>query len=397
MEGGTMCPSFRGTGEEVTSTRGRANMMRQALTGKLPRSELTSREFKEQILDVCLGCKACKRECPSGVDLARLKAEIKYQHIQEHGPSMSDRFFGYIDGISRVASAVAPIVNWANRAGLPRLMMEKVLGIDRRRSLPDFHRKTFVRWFRERRRPEAGSTKGKVAFFYDCYLNHNDPRIGQDAVNVLEALGYEVILADRKCCGRAMLSVGMLNEAREKAVYNVRHLSDQIRAGYAVVGCEPSCMATFRDDYVDLLDPSPELDLVRENTFEFMEFLDLRREQDGLSPAATSPAEPLVLHGHCQHKAIGSAHHTPEVLRQFLNAAVIELDSGCCGMAGSFGYFKKNYDLSMSVAELLFEKIRKHEGQVVASGVSCRSQIEHGLGFKPPHPVSVLAEHFCGG
>jgi FAD/FMN-containing dehydrogenase/Fe-S oxidoreductase len=393
LQGGTMCPSFRGTKEEITATRGRANLMRQALTGKLPRHELTSRRFKEEVLDLCLACKACKRECSSGVDVAKLKTEIKHQYIQEHGAGLWELFFGNIDRVSQVASLFAPLTNWLTATSAARILMERTIGIDRRRELPRFQWQTFTRWFRGRPPRTAPAPKGKVAFFYDCYLNHNNPEIGQAAVNVLETLGYEVVLADRRCCGRAMLSVGMVDSARQRAIYNVSHLAEQVRRGYTVVGCEPSCIVTLQDDYRDMLGPSEDLELVQANTFEFMEFLNLRREPDRLDTGWSPASERLIYHGHCHQKATGRADHVPAVLRSFLKAEVVVLDSGCCGMAGAFGYDRKHYELSLAIAEALFALIREHSGRIVVSGVSCRTQIEQGLGLRPAHPAEVLAEH----
>lgn len=395
MSGGVMCPSFRGAKDEITSTRGRANLMRQALEGKLPAEELTSRRFKEEVLELCLACKGCKRECPSGVDVGKLKTEVKYQYLREHGAGLRELVFGNIDYASALSSVFAPLVNWVNRTRLARFAMEKTVGIDRRRELPTYHWQTFVRWFRKRAPKRIDSPKGKVALFYDCYLNHNNPEIGRAAVEVLEALGYEVALADRKCCGRAMLSVGMVENARRRALYNVPHLAEQIRDGYAIVGCEPSCIVTIQDDYRDLVEPSADLELVEANTFELMEFLNLRRGPDGLDHEWANATEPFIYHGHCHQKGTGRANHVAEALQAFLRAEVVVLDSGCCGMAGSFGYDRRFYDLSMSIGELLFEQIRQHSGQVVASGVSCRTQIEQGLGIRVAHPVEVLAAHLA--
>lgn len=388
---GVMCPSFRGANEEITSTRGRANLMRQALSGKLPRSEMTSRKFKEEVLDLCLGCKACKRECPSGVDLAKLKTEIKYHYIQEHGAAAADLFFGHVDRLSVIGSALAPLANALNGSSLGRVLLEKIFGIDRRRLLPRFCWKTFRRSFHERVRPPVHSPRGKVAFFDDCALNHSHPHIGLAAVKVLETLGFEVILADRQCCGRAMLSMGLIDDAREKAAFNVRHLAQQIRSGYDIVGCEPSCIVALQDDYRDLLD-SPDLPLVESHTFEFMEFIHLAHQKHGLNLEFGPLAEPLMFHGHCHQKATGRAHHAPEVFRLIPGAQVTVLNTGCCGMAGAFGYEKKHYDLSMNIGELLFQEIRGRTGRVVASGASCRSQIEHGLALKVFHPAEILAD-----
>ncbi|MDP6111033.1 MAG: anaerobic glycerol-3-phosphate dehydrogenase subunit C [Planctomycetota bacterium] len=389
--GGAMCPSFRGAQEEIAATRGRANLMRQAITGKLPRNELTSQQFKEEVLDLCLGCKACKRECPSGVDLAKLKTEIKYQYLQEHGASLGDRFFGHIDTLSSYGSATAPITNWINQSELGRAFLQRFVGIDRRRPLPAFHLETFVKWFESQARHKQERPRGKVAFFYDCYLNHNAPELGKSAVRVLDALGYEVILADRKCCGRAMLSNGFIDDARERAQFNVRRLSDQIRDGFKVVGCEPSCIVTIQDEYDDLLEPSDELDLVKQNTFEFSEFLDGDLEESPAPSLFNIPDQPFIYHGHCHQKATGKAGHVPSLMKKVLGAKVEVLDSGCCGMAGGFGYEKEHYDLSMRIGEILFNQIRQLDGEVIAPGVSCRSQIGHGMDLVARHPAEVLA------
>src|SRR5574341_1657601 len=250
---GTMCPSYMVTLEEEHSTRGRANALRAALNGHLPADTLTSPRMFE-VLDLCLECKGCKGECPSNVDLAKLKYEFLAHYYERHGTPLRARLFGNIEALNRLGCAFAPASNWVANSGPARWLFERFLGVHRNRSLPPFASQTFDRWFASRngRRPATG--QGRVVLFNDCYLTYHYPEIGKAAVKVLEAAGFKVILPEKQCCGRPMISKGLLREAKAHAAYNLDRLSEYAGQGVPIVGCEPSCILTFRDEYPDLVE-----------------------------------------------------------------------------------------------------------------------------------------------
>ncbi|MGQ9760021.1 MAG: anaerobic glycerol-3-phosphate dehydrogenase subunit C [Candidatus Methanomethylicaceae archaeon] len=388
---GTMCPSYRGLKDEIASTRGRANLMRLIISGVLPLGTLTSKEFKDKVLDLCLMCKACKVECPSGVDMAKLVMESKYQYNKEHGLPLRDMLFGNVEKLLILLSMSAPLSNWVANNILIRLIMDKALGISRHRSLPKFNRQTFTKWFKKcARSSTTGHSARKVAFFYDCYMNHTRPEVGRSAIRVLEKLGIPVVLPDKMCCGRPMLSKGMLDEARKRAQYNVRSLSRLIKQGYDIVGVEPSCIATIRDEYLDLLE-GEEAKLVANNTYEFAEYLIILLEKGEINLRFKETEGKITYHSQCVQKAMGTASFAPKILRLIPGLEVgIEVDSSCCGMAGAFGYEKEHYDLSMRLASSLFEKLKQSGGTIIADGASCTHQIEQGMGISVLHTSQVV-------
>ncbi|HEX9653180.1 MAG TPA: anaerobic glycerol-3-phosphate dehydrogenase subunit C [bacterium] len=387
---GTMCPSYMVTMEEEHSTRGRANALRAVLTGKLDSKEFTSRRMYE-VLELCLACKGCKGECPTNVDMAKLKYEFLYQYHKAHGLPIRDRLFGHIATINRIGSAVAPLSNWVVNTLPARWLLESFGGISRFRKLPPFASPTFQQWFRNRPLRNGG-LKNKVALFNDTFMNYNYPEIGRAAVKILEAAGFEVLLPEKKCCGRPFLSKGMLEEARACAKYNVEKLFPLVEQGVPIVGCEPSCMMTFRDEYPDLLN-DPRVAALSENTFLVEEFL----PGEATIPLSIAPAQKkFLLHGHCHLKALAGTAPTVNFLKRIPGAEVEIVDSGCCGMAGSFGFEKEHYLISIAMGRRrLFEAVesKDDEWEIVAPGVSCRQQIEHGTGLIAKHPVEVLAEN----
>jgi len=414
---GTMCPSYMVTMEEEHSTRGRANALRAVLTGKLDKSEFTSQRMYE-VLELCIACKGCKGECPTNVDMAKLKYEFLYHYHKVHGLPLRDRLFGHIATINRIGSATAPFSNWAISTLPARWLFELFGGISRFRKPPSFATQTLQRWFENHEgelaglssfdfaQDDAGGLHGepfdhaqdklrrtmkKVALFNDTFMNYNYPEIGVAAVKILEAAGYELILPERKCCGRPFLSKGMLEEARACAKYNVEKLYPLVEQGIAIVGCEPSCMMTFRDEYPDLLN-DPRVQAVAENTFLMEEFF----AKETTPALSFSPAKrKFLLHGHCHLKALVGTAPTVNFLKRIPGAEVHVVDSGCCGMAGSFGFEKEHYQISMAMGRRsLFEAVESKDDdwEIVAPGVSCRQQIEHGTGRRAKHPVEVLAE-----
>lgn len=392
---GTMCPSYMATLEEEHSTRGRANALRAALSGRLPQEELTSHRMYE-VLDLCLECKGCKAECPINVDMAKLKYEFLAHYYAAHGTPLRARLFANIERLNRVGSAFAPLSTTLVNLRVTRWLMEKVTGIDRRRSLPPFARPTFETWFRKRR-SEAGA-RGKVILFHDTFMNYNYPEIGKAAVTVLERAGYDVQLVEKRCCGRPMISKGMLEAARANAVYNVNLLAPYVEQGIPIIGCEPSCLLTLRDEYPDLVSDK-RVDTVAANSFMIEEFLARLQARGELQLPFKETKRTLLLHGHCHQKALIGTGPSLTVLRLPPGFEVAEVNSGCCGMAGSFGFEQEHYELSRAIgARRLFPaveaKMQATNGDfdVVAAGVSCRQQVEHFTGKRPKHLVEVLAE-----
>ncbi|HEX9867870.1 MAG TPA: anaerobic glycerol-3-phosphate dehydrogenase subunit C, partial [Candidatus Tectomicrobia bacterium] len=394
---GTMCPSYMVTQEEEHSTRGRANALREALSGRLPREELTSPRMYE-VLDLCLECKGCKAECPINVDMAKLKYEFLAHYYEAHGTPLRARLFANIERLNQVGCALAPLSTTIANLGLSRWALEKVAGIDRRRSLPPFARPTFDRWFRKHVPAMGTSARGNVVLFHDTFMNYNYPEIGQAAVAVLERAGYEVMLVAKKCCGRPMISKGMLEEARANAIYNVTLLAPYAEQGLPIIGCEPSCILTLRDEYPDLV-ADPRVQAVAAHSFMIEEFLAQLHGRGELHLRFKDVKRQLLLHGHCHQKALIGTAPSLTVLRLPPGFEVEEVDSGCCGMAGSFGFEHEHYDLSRAIgSRRLFPavqaKMQASNGDfdVVAAGVSCRQQVEHFTGKRPKHLVEVLAE-----
>jgi len=394
---GTMCPSYMVTQEEEHSTRGRANALREALSGRLPREELTSPRMYE-VLDLCLECKGCKAECPINVDMAKLKYEFLAHYYEAHGTPLRARLFANIERLNQVGCALAPLSTTIVNLGLSRWALEKVAGIDRRRSLPPFARPTFDRWFRTHVPTTGTRVQGKVVLFHDTFMNYNYPEIGQAAVAVLERAGYEVMLVAKQCCGRPMISKGMLEEARANAIYNVTLLAPYAEQGLPIIGCEPSCILTLRDEYPDLV-ADPRVQTVAANSFMIEEFLAQLHGRGELHLRFKDVKRHLLLHGHCHQKALIGTGPSLTVLRLPPGFEVEEVDSGCCGMAGSFGFEHEHYDLSRAIgSRRLFPAVQAKmqatngDFDVVAAGVSCRQQVEHFTGKRPKHLVEVLAE-----
>jgi FAD/FMN-containing dehydrogenase/Fe-S oxidoreductase len=388
-----MCPTYRASQEEIQTTRGRANLLRSAISGDLPEEEIHSERFQEEVLDLCVGCKGCKSDCPTGVDLAKLKAEVKHQHHNEEGASLRERLFANIDTASRIGSALAPLSNWATEIPGARTVMKSVFGIAPERELPPFRQETLRDWFDAR----GGSAISKaeadrsVILFPDTYTNYSYPSAGRAAVEVLETAGVHVSIPDDPApSGRAAFSTGMLDLARERAQENLA-LAD----GRDVVFVEPSDAVMFQDEYLDLLDDSAAEQLA-EGAYGVLEYLDVHRLDEELPVADRAPgiAGSLAYHGHCNQKATNKDHHAVGVLRR-VGYEVDPLDTTCCGMAGSFGYHDEHYDLSKAIGRLLFDAVEGSDGeQVVAPGGSCRSQLgdREGVNEIPPHPIEAVAD-----
>ena len=390
---GTMCPSYMVTLEDKHSTRGRANLMREILSGKLPASEFTGQELHDA-LDLCLECKGCKAECPSNVDLAKLKYEFLAHYNETHGTPLRSKMFAHIHKFSRIASLWPSMANFTMNNGLVKSALDRFIGIDSRRKLPVFAQHTFESWFNTRKsefRNPNSEISGKVVLFHDTFLNYNYPDIGKATTQLLEAAGYEVRIADRKCCGRPMISKGLPEEARANAKYNVQELHSWVEKGYLIVGCEPSCIFTFRDEYPDLL-KGDDVTAVAKSSFLLEEFIMREKQAGRWKLEFRRQQKKALIHGHCHEKALIGSRYLKEAIA--LAYPVEEIDSGCCGMAGSFGYEKEHYDISMAVGRRrLFPAVEKNaDAIVVAPGISCRQQVEHATGRRPLHPAEALVQ-----
>jgi FAD/FMN-containing dehydrogenase/Fe-S oxidoreductase len=411
LDAGTMCPSYQVTRQEKDCTRGRANALRTVISGGIDERDFASHSLYE-VLDLCLECKGCRSECPSNVDMAKLKYEFLAQYYDAHGTPRRSRFFADVAATSRFGSRFAPLSNWIANAAPVRWLNERALGISSRRPVPPFVRQTFESWFNARPDGNGAVTRarGPVVLFHDTFMNHNYPDVGRDAVAVLEAAGYDVILAPKVCCGRPMLSNGLAGRARENAQINVERLAGFAQRGVPIVGCEPSCLLMLREDYLDLLPRSANAAKVAQHSFLIEEFL-LRAAAEerpdvpagGAPPDAGAaplglPLRPvprrLLVHGHCHQKASVGMTPTLELLRWVPGYEPQPVDAGCCGMAGSFGYKAEHYEISMAIGErVLFPAVRQaDEAGIVVSGISCRQQVLHGTGRPSRHPVQWLAD-----
>jgi Fe-S oxidoreductase/FAD/FMN-containing dehydrogenase len=390
---GTMCPSYMVTRDEMHSTRGRANALRLVLSGQLSADGLAS-ETLHEALDLCLQCKACKTECPSNVDMARLKSEVLHQNGRSRRVPLGHLAMGHIDRLSAIGSAVAPLANWSLRQPAVKWLLERLAGIDRRRTLPAFARPNFRAWFRRHVPGPRAGERGEVILLDDCFTTYNNPSVGRAAVHVLEAGGYRVRLAGLSCCGRAAISKGLLDRARDLARENVARLAPDARRGVPIVGCEPSCLLTLVDEYRNFrLGPDA---VVVAGASRLVE--DFVADPDCVPDLALRPsAERVLVHGHCQQKALVGTGGTLAALKRVPGLGVTGLDSGCCGMAGSFGYEHGHYEVSVALANrVILPALAANPGAILAApGFSCRSQVHDLAGVEALHPVEVLARQLA--
>jgi Fe-S oxidoreductase len=403
LKSGTMCPSYMATKDEKDTTRARANALRNALAerGGFDRSDFTSKETYE-VLDLCLSCKACKTECPSSVDMAKLKTEFLAQYHDAHGTPLRARVFGHIHTLSKLSAPIAPLANLGMRTPLARPVMS-ALGVHPDRKLSAFQRKTFVSHWRKHveERPRPKMTRGKVVYFHDTFTTYNYPKIGMAVVTLLEAAGFDVIIEERRaCCGRPMLSKGLVNDAKKVARKNVALLAGHAKNGIPIVGSEPSCILTLRDEYRDLLPGDADAQAVANQAFmidEFLANLELKGEL-GITWKAGAP-ESVFFHGHCHQKALIGMAPSMAILKSS-NCSATESGAGCCGMAGSFGYEAEHYDVSRKIGEeRLFPAVgaTSESTSIAVAGVSCRQQIEHFTDRKTKHIAEVLADRIADG
>ena len=390
--GGTMCPSYMVTHDEMHTTRGRANLIRLVMTGELPsRDEGFDNDDLHEALDLCLQCKACKSECPSKVDMAKLKVEVLHQRYDGRLHPLGHLLLGHIFRLNPIASATAPLANRMLRNPAFKWLLEKTAGIDRRRTLPTFARDNFRRWFRRHVQAEGAGTRGEVVLLEDCFTTYNEPEVGIATVRVLEAAGFRVRLAGLECCGRPAISKGLLPLARELARANVEKLLPFARSGTPILGCEPSCLVTLLDEYRDFRLGTDAEEVARASVMADAFIGDTERVPE--LPLNSRPGR-VLLHGHCQQKAVLGTAGTLAALRRLSGIEINEIDSGCCGMAGSFGYEIGHFDISVALANRVLIPAAKADpaAALVAPGFSCRSQL-HGLaGLVAKAPMQLLAD-----
>ena len=386
--GGTMCPSYRATKDEKDTTRARANTLREFLTNSEKENKFNHKELKE-VFDLCLSCKACASECPSNVDIATMKAEFLYQYQEKNGYSFRSKLFANNAKYNKLGSAFPKITNFFTNS----IIAKKVLGVATERSVPKLANQTLESWLKKH---HPKTSRKSVYLFNDEFTNFYDAEIGQDAVILLEKLGYEVKTVNHDESGRSHISKGFLKEAKQICNNNISIFKDIITDETPLLGIEPSAILGFRDEYIRLADDKASAEKIAKNSFTFEEFLSKELEKGNIDITLfTTTAKTLKIHGHCHQKALSGTHASFEVLNIPTNYKVTIINSGCCGMAGSFGYEKEHYKISMQVGEdTLFPKVRNtpKETQIVAAGTSCRHQIYDGTKRIAKHPITILKE-----
>jgi len=392
---GVMCPSYMATRDEEHSTRGRANALLHALSMPDPRAALGDDRL-HGILDLCLECKACKTECPLGVDMAALKTEALAAYHERHGVPIRSRAFGSIRMLNRLGSAGYPVANALASWRPARVAAQRWLGVASARPLPRFDRQNLRGWFRHQPQPGTGSgAAGELVFLADSFTSFTDVAVGRAAIELLQRAGWRISLAAAGCCGRASLSKGLVGQARQQAARMTSRLAQSAARGVPIVGVEPSCLLTLGDEYLALL-PGDAAARAVAAAIRLPEELLAQAIADGrlsIPVANQFSGRRILFHGHCHQKALAGTAATVQLLRSIPGAEVIELDAGCCGMAGSFGYEAEHYELSMKIGESrLFPAVRAEPEHTViaATGISCRQQILHGTGRHVLHPIEIV-------
>ena len=386
--GGAMCPSYRATKDEKDTTRARANTLREFLTNSEQANKFNHQELKE-VFDLCLSCKACASECPSNVDVAALKSEFLYQYQEENGYSFRNTMFANNVKYNKIGSLVPGLTNLV----LNTYLTKSIMGISLKRSIPKLTPKTLKAWYKK----QTHSSSQKIVYvFCDEFTNFYDTDIGKDTITVLKRLGYNPTFINHSESGRSFISKGFLKEAKVIANKNVAIFKELITEQTPLVGIEPSAILTFRDEYIRLADDVNSATVISKNTFTIEEFILKEFESGTIRTNQFSTEKKLIkIHGHCHQKALSSTHATFSILNIPKNYKPTIMNTGCCGMAGSFGYEKEHYKVSMQVGEdTLFPKIRNtsKEIEIVAAGTSCRHQIYDGTKRIAKHPITVLRE-----
>ena len=422
LSGGTMCPSYMVTRHEKDTTRARANILRHFLTNSEQVNRFDHEEIME-VMDLCLSCKGCKAECPSNVDVGKMKAEFLQHYYEANGVPLRTKIIAYFTKLTALAALTPWLYNWAVSNAVTSNLIKRVTGFAPGRSMPRLHTQTLQRWYQRHHRASVqtsgfsasspttltgdtysetlavqSQSKSKVYFFCDEFTNYNDTEIGIKAILLLEKLGYEVEIPKHVESGRTFLSKGLLKQARSIAEKNINYLKDLVSEATPIVGVEPSAILTLRDEYSDLTRGEIQEQATRlgEHAYTVEEFIGREIDRGHIRAEDFTQEERLIkLHGHCHQKALSSLVPTKKMLSLPKNYTVHLIPSGCCGMAGSFGYEKEHFNLSMQVGELvLFPTVRKQTPEVLiaAPGTSCRHQIKDGTGRIAQHPVEILYE-----
>jgi len=394
LSGGVMCPSYMATKNEKDTTRARANILREVLTHSKKSNAFDSEEIKD-VMDLCLSCKGCKSECPSNVDVGKLKAEFQHQYYKANGVPFRNRLIANFNTLSKIGSLFPSLYNGINQNKITGSLIKKISGFTTQRSIPKIAPTPLSKWMKKR--PVNGKAyKKEVYLFCDEFTNFNDAEIGIKAVELLEAIGVKVQLVSHEESGRAHLSKGLLKKAKYFAEANVDRFSDIVTSEKPLIGIEPSAILTFRDEYPDLVENEQRLAAseLAKNTFLIDEYLAKLLDEEYLkSDDFTDHSAQIKLHGHCHQKALSDVTKTKRILELPSGYSVDIIPSGCCGMAGSFGYEKEHYDVSMKIGDLvLFPTVRDADESTIiaAPGTSCRHQIKDGTRRTALHPVEIL-------
>jgi FAD/FMN-containing dehydrogenase/Fe-S oxidoreductase len=400
LSGGTMCPSFMATRNEKDTTRARANILREFLTHSNKLNRFDHKEIYE-VMDLCLSCKGCKSECPSNVDVAKLKAEFLQQYYDVHGVPFRSKLIANFTNSAKLAALMPGIYNFVMKHKNTGNIIKKLSGFAKERSMPTVYKTTLRSWYEKRQKAEGGRGKARerqLYFFCDEFTNYNDTEIGIKAILLLEKLGYEVIIPEHEESGRTWLSKGLLREAKKIINKNIVALHPLITEDKPLIGLEPSAILTFRDEYVDLADDDlfEIAKALSKKVFTIDEYIAGEIDKGNITAQQFNTAKRNIkLHGHCQQKALSSVAPTVKILSLPENYSVTTIPSGCCGMAGSFGYEKEHYDISIKIGELvLFPAVRSKSADTIiaAPGTSCRHQIKDGTKVVAKHPVEILYE-----
>lgn len=402
LSGGTMCPSYMASKNEKDTTRARANILREFLTNSSQVNRFNHKEIYE-VMDLCLSCKGCKSECPSNVDVAKLKAEFLQHYYDANGVPFRSKLIANFAKSSKMAAIAPGIYNFLVTNSFISRQIKKISGFAEQRSMPTMYKTTLQAWYKKncsnkQARSSASGVRGTVYLFCDEFTNYNDTAIGIKAIQLLERLGYTVSIPRHIESGRAWLSKGLIRNAKKIANTNIELLKDIVTAETPLIGIEPSAILTFRDEYIDLADDKnfEAAKSLSKKVFTIDEFIAAEIDKGRITKDMFTKEQKLIkLHGHCQQKSLSSVVSSVKVMSLPENYKVETIPSGCCGMAGSFGYEKEHYELSMKIGELvLFPTVRKQPAEVIiaAPGTSCRHQVKDGTGKKAKHPVEVLYE-----
>ena len=392
LSGGTMCPSYMATREEKHTTRARANILREVLSDPTQKNPFQNEEIKE-VMDLCISCKGCKTECPSNVDMAKLKAEYTYQNYKENGAPLRAKLFANVTRTNQLASMAPRLFNFFMKNPISSAIAKKLMGVAQERNMPLLQETTLAKWNKNNTQ-KGDLSKGEIYLFNDEFTNYNDTHIGITTIKLLNALGYKVVIPKHEESGRTFISKGFLNEAKALATKNVKLLATLVSKEQPLIGLEPSAILTLRDEYLDLVEDQKGAIYLAKHTFTIEEFLAREIEAGKIKASSfTEKQENIRLHGHCHQKAISSLVPSKIALGLPKNYKILLIPSGCCGMAGSFGYEKEHYEDSMKIGELvLFPTVRKEANSTIicAPGTSCRHQIKDGTQREALHPVEIL-------